>query len=574
MLKTFLLRKYFPLLLSSTLGQLVISVLVLSDFVIAGTMLGEDAVSAICLVAPAFALAAFCGCMISLGVPILYNRAMAVFDKKKADRCFAFGLLMSLVTGFSLSLFFMLFGDAFLKFYEPSPAVFEMARDYLFWYNFTFLLLPLSTLMYEMVLADGDETVSMVSGIVQIAGNIVCSIVLARFMGIAGIGLGAFIGTAIAVLVSFAHLFRAGNSLKLGFFFSTRWLFSVAKYSAIDAGAYLFVACYMALINRFITYAYGSKMLVLGAVIIFVKDVQVLFDGVGAAMTPLMNIFLGEESYEGVKKCYGLSLKLAVVEGIFLMVLMFLVAPLVVKIYDIADPSMHAFAIEGVRISALGLVFLSLLYLLSSYYLLVNKILLGFMISGLRDLFVAAPVCVVLGYFFGIYGMFAGVALSPAIAYAVAVLYIRIRYGKDNYPLMLVDKLKGFRHVFYEFKLDPESIVGVQQQVDRFLAENGVSRKIVLKVKLLVEDLYMLIYEKNGTDVPVYAECTVIIRDTGVQIITKDDGVLFDLSSDDVVAGSIVEFMVSGYMERLKNDKMYLTTMSYNRNTFRINFED
>jgi hypothetical protein len=114
----------------------------------------------------------------------------------------------------------------------------------------------------------------------------------------------------------------------------------------------------------------------------------------------------------------------------------------------------------------------------------------------------------------------------------------------------------------------------VQQQVDRFLAENGVSRKIVLKVKLLVEDLYMLIYEKNGTDVPVYAECTVIIRDTGVQIITKDDGVLFDLSSDDVVAGSIVEFMVSGYMERLKNDKMYLTTMSYNRNTFRINFED
>ena len=58
-----------------------------------------------------------------------------------------------------------------------------------------------------------------------------------------------------------------------------------------------------------------------------------------------------------------------------------------------------------------------------------------------------------------------------------------------------------------------------------------------------------------------------------LQIITKDDGVLFDLSSDDVIAGSITEFMVSGYMEKMKNNKMYLTTMSYNRNTFKVKFE-
>ena len=83
----------------------------------------------------------------------------------------------------------------------------------------------------------------------------------------------------------------------------------------------------------------------------------------------------------------------------------------------------------------------------------------------------------------------------------------------------------------------------------------------------------MLIYEKNGVDKDVYAECTVFIRENGVQIITKDDGVLFDLSSDDVVAGSIVEFIVSSYMKKLKDNKKYLTTMSYNRNTFRINYE-
>ena len=573
MFKTFLSRKFFSLLLSSSISLLVITVLALSDTLIAGVMLGEEAVSAICLVVPAYSLAGFAGCLISLGVPIIYSRAMGEFNKERADRCFAFGVFMAVTMGLVLYIVFMLFGDAYLRFYEPSTVVFNAAKDYFFWYKYTILLLPIMTLMDEMVLADGDETLSMISGIVQIVGNIVCSIVFAKFVGIEGIGFGSFIGTLVALLVAFAHLLRKGNSLKLGFYFSLKLLVDVVKYSAIDAGTYLFLACFTAVMNRFITFAYGPEMLVLGAVILFVKEVQIVFDGIGEAFTPLMNIYLGEESYDGVKKCYGLSKKTAVVEGVVLTLLMILVSPFIVKLYDISDPVACSYAVGGVRIEALGLVFLSLLYLLSSYYLLIDKIKLGFVMSALRDVLVVTPACIALGYFFGIYGMFAGVAVGPAIAYAISVLYIRIRYGAENYPLLLTDKLKGFKYKFYEFKLNPESIVGTQHQVEKFLVENNIGKKTISKVKLLIEDLYMLIYEKNGADKAVYAECTVIIRDTGVQLITKDDGVLFDLSSEDVVAGSIIEFMVSGYMEKLKDNKKYLTTMSYNRNTFKIKYE-
>lgn len=573
MFKTFLSRKFFSLLLSSSISLLVITVLALSDTLIAGVMLGEEAVSAICLVVPAYSLAGFGACVVALGIPILYNRAMGEFNKEKADRCFAFGLFMAVVMGLILYTVFMLFGDAYLRFYEPSTSVFNAAKDYFFWYKYTILLLPIMTLMDEMVLADGDETLSMVSGIVQIVGNIVCSIVFAKFVGIEGIGFGSFIGTLVALLVAFAHLLRKGNSLKFGFYFSLKLLVDVVKYSAIDAGTYLFLACFTAVMNRFITFAYGPEMLVLGAVILFVKEIQIVFDGVGEAFTPLMNIYLGEESYDAVKKCYNLSLKTAVVEGLALTLLMILVAPFIVELYDISDPAVYSYAVLGVQIEVFGLVFLSLLYLLSSYYLLIDKIKLGFVMSALRDVLVVTPVCVVLGYFFGIYGMFAGVAIGPALTYVITVLYIRFRYGKDNYPLLLSEKLKGFKHKFYEFKLNPESIVGTQHQVEKFLVENNIGKKTISKVKLLIEDLYMLIYEKNGVDKAVYAECTVIIRETDVQIITKDDGVLFDLSNEDVVAGSIVEFMVSGYMEKLKDNKKYLTTMSYNRNTFKIKYE-
>ena len=128
MFKTFLSRKFFSLLLSSSISLLVITVLALSDTLIAGVMLGEEAVSAICLVVPAYSLAGFAGCLISLGVPIIYSRAMGEFNKERADRCFAFGVFMAVTMGLVLYIVFMLFGDAYLRFYEPSTVVFNAAK--------------------------------------------------------------------------------------------------------------------------------------------------------------------------------------------------------------------------------------------------------------------------------------------------------------------------------------------------------------------------------------------------------------------------------------------------------------
>ena len=80
----------------------------------------------------------------------------------------------------------------------------------------------------------------------------------------------------------------------------------------------------------------------------------------------------------------------------------------------------------------------------------------------------------------------------------------------------------------------------------------------------------MLIYEKNGQK-PVCGECTMII-DNGVSIITKDDGVLLDLSEEDSVSGTIGEYLISNYMRTIPG-KQHLITMSYNRNVFEIRAE-
>lgn len=166
--------------------------------------------------------------------------------------------------------------------------------------------------------------------------------------------------------------------------------------------------------------------------------------------------------------------------------------------------------------------------------------------------------------------MFAGGALAPIAAYYLSLLFVRLRYGKANTPLLLSDREKSLKAAFYEFTITPEAVIAVQKNVGDFLRANNVDRKLVSKTELLIEELYMLVYERNDKKPTVCAECTALIRDDGIQIIEKDDGLLFDLTDEDSLPSSLGAFVVASYMEKMKGNKMYLTTMSYNRNTFRI----
>ena len=56
----------------------------------------------------------------------------------------------------------------------------------------------------------------------------------------------------------------------------------------------------------------------------------------------------------------------------------------------------------------------------------------------------------------------------------------------------------------------------------------------------------------------------------GVQIITKDDSVVFDISEEDAAVTSLNAFVVASFMKKLGQNKRYLTTISFNRSSFLI----
>ena len=80
---TLMTKKYYSMLLGGTLTMMVTSIMLMSDSIIAGAVIGPDAVASVTLVTPLYSLAGFFGSVISIGIPVLYSTEMGVVLQSK-----------------------------------------------------------------------------------------------------------------------------------------------------------------------------------------------------------------------------------------------------------------------------------------------------------------------------------------------------------------------------------------------------------------------------------------------------------------------------------------------------------
>ena len=569
---TLMSKKFYSMLLGGTLTMTVVSLLLMSDSIIAGIVVGSDAVAGVTLVTPMYSLAAFFGSVISLGVPILYSTEMGKFNKERADQVFGLGLLMSIVIGVIMFVAISLFGEAYLKSDGVNGQIFSQASGYLSWMRFTILIMPVQMLIGEAVYSDGDETISTIASGVQGLGNIVFSVVLSQFMGIRGIGLASFIFDAVSLLIYLIHFLKKSNSLRFNLYFSFRVLKDVVRYSIIDSSSYLFLAAFTAILNVFISARFGSQYLIIVSTITLCREFQLLFDGIGEAVSPILSVYYGEHSKDGLRYIYALAQKTAIIEGIAVSVALIIFAPFVPSILDVTSPELAHYVQETVRVTALGSVFVSLLYLVTSYYLIIERILLGLIACAMRDIIFSVSLVVIFGVVLNIFGVFVGLLGGPIVAYFAVVLFLRLRYGKEDSPLLLNRTFGDETGYTYNLSTDPEDIIRVQHEIEMLLHDHSVDNRTIGRVTLLVEEMNMFIRQMNDNKA-VLAECTVFIRPEGVQLISKDGGVSFDMADEDLSIKSLSAYTVASYLEKRDFGNRHLTTMSFNRSSFLVKYD-
>ena len=122
--RSFISSKYISMLNSGTILMVLTAVMGIADTLIAGVMLGEDAVTGICLVLPLYSLASFFAVCVSYGVPILYSAKTGAFRREEAEKYFGVGLTVAAAAGVLMFAAVLFGGEAYLRAYGSGGNVF------------------------------------------------------------------------------------------------------------------------------------------------------------------------------------------------------------------------------------------------------------------------------------------------------------------------------------------------------------------------------------------------------------------------------------------------------------------
>ena len=567
-MKGFCEKKFSSLLISGTFTKAVMYLMLLSDSIIAGFFIGKAGVAGINAITPATAVVTFFGDLVSTGVGIVFAREVGAMQKNRANEIYGQGLIISIGIGLISALFLFLFRDTYLSLCGVSGDILDKALQYYRFVPINSFLTIVIFYLEQMVYSDGDELVNNICYGFQIGGNVICSIILTKFYGMMGIILGSVIGNTLGILTCLLHYFRKGNTLHFVWHLSLKDFLLTSRYSIVDSSVYICWGLMDYVMIGFVSRGYGETGQITLAVVVSLIEFGVVMDGVGMAMQPLIGTYFGEKNHNLIKRVMKSGIKAAIVEGAVATVLIWVFAKQFCGLFDVTDSTSLSSAIPALRIVSLGFVFCSVVSLTTSYYMLIDHIGMATCTACFQNglLYIILPI---LGsILFGINGLWAGFVIAPILTIIIAMLFVRLRHGKDNFPFLLKGMTSDI--VVIDSTLTPETAASLSEQVGDILRLHQYTSETANRAALFIEEIGLTILECNKqAKKPILIELSLFFEVDHVLIIERDSGILFDLTDPDAETKGLSGFVLSGLMEA-HDEKAYLVTTGYNRNMIRF----
>ena len=570
-MKGFCEKKFNSMLISGTFTKAVMYLMLLSDSIIAGHFIGPSGVAGINAITPVTAIVTFFGDLLSTGVGIVFSREVGAMHKRRANEIYGQGLILSIGLGLVSALLLLVFQNVYFRWSGVTGDILENALRYYRLVPVNAFLTIVIFYLEQMVYSDGDELCNNICYGFQIGGNIVCSIILTRFLGMTGIILGSVIGNSLGILACLWHYFRKENTLRFVWHLSFRDFLLTSRYSIVDSSVYICWGLMDYVMISFVSGRFGESGLITLAVVVSLIEFGVVMDGVGMAMQPLIGTYFGEGNHRLIRRVMRSGIRAAVIEGLAATALIWIFTRQFCAMFGIAGGETLAPSMAALRIVSLGFTFCSVVSLTTSYYMLIDHIGMATCIACLQNglLYILLPVLGALA--FGMDGMWAGFAAAPVLTLLCAFLFVYLRFGRQQFPFLLNDM--GSEIEVLDGTLSPETASDLSRRVESCLRSHRYPDRLAHRAALFAEEISLTVLEINRqAKKPVLIELSLFLEDDSVLMIERDSGLLVDLTDPDARISGLSSFILSGMMEAHR-EKAYLVTTGYNRNMIRFPVE-
>ena len=268
-MRHFATEKFKSFLLAGTFTAFVGYVNRLSDSVIIGHVIGEDALAGLNMVTPILSVVTFFAFAIALGTSTNYSIWLGRIDRRRARGFFMQGLWLAVLVGSALALAMLFGGDLYFAMLDGSEYVEMYGRQYLSWAWPIGLTECLMMLLAVFCCADGDiRLCSAVYGGVFAVNVLVSYSAVWLGMGASGCALGTVIAETLGILALCGHFFRKVNTFRPVRHFSLSDSYFVFRASFGDAAAFLCDAVLFFVLNKLVIAKFGSDMLPVAGVLV------------------------------------------------------------------------------------------------------------------------------------------------------------------------------------------------------------------------------------------------------------------------------------------------------------------
>lgn len=561
----FIIKKYRSILHAAIIIDAVSYIVSLTDSIVAGNCLNSDALAAIGLISPFLFFSTFFSSIINSGTILNYSYETGRFKKMRALEFFSQGIWLALLTGLVYSgVLFLMREPIIACITEPGP-IREYAHEYYPIILLFFFFSPLSCLLDNMLIADGGEKLSAAANILQILANIVLSLIFVNFWGIRGIAFASVISKLLFILIVCLHFLSRRNTLQLLRHWKWQDCLLIVRSGIVKASSFALDAVLTFFINLFaLHYFSGNDTLILLTLVEKYLGLQSVFIGMSMSAQPLIGTLRGESNTKALAGLMKQVCKDMICAGFILTVLTMAFAPFITRCFGINKEPLLSEGATALRIIGATMIPQALSALFFIYFYSIEKNSVSFSITLLKNLLYSLALSVLFSIFVkNRNGIWTGLALAPVMALITVAVFIYPRYDRKEFPFLISSDRDDTIFIF-DFVNSPDAAGEMSNTANHLLKDYPFSQHVKNLISLYLEEILLLINEKNHDLPRINVECTIMVEFAGIRVILRDSGKFFDITDSDAIPDSFNQYMVSNLMV-VQENKAYMLTTGYNR---------
>ena len=506
------ISKRFKSVFVASIASMTISyVLILTDNIVAGQFVGDEAVAAMTLVSPIMTLIFFLSYMVADGLAMMFSYAKGRSDQAKANELFGMGVICSVVTGAVVTFILVIFRDEVLSLWEISPELMNYAVEY--YRGLMFVALPciLNIYFYTIYVAEGEENICVRASIAMFIVNMILDVALGYKIGVIGIGIATTIGNLVGFLFHVPYLFSKNCQLRFMKYWNGREFWQGIFYSWYHSMDTLCLALLPLIFSEYVILQFGEHELIVVTVIMNMLTLLIaIYTGIVDCLQPMVCQYHAEKALHSVRKTMHLGISTTIAVTLALILFSFIFAEFLPGLFGVtSEEQLYSDCVWAVRIFMLFTVFLGVTLMFGNYYIYIERLNLGAAIKFLLMLILPSA-----GMFLGNFGlkfMWVGVGISFIIA-----LIINLLMTRQN--VLLMDAKEYARQFSFDTVATREKLSELRTSLEKYLTKTKLEPKTFLTA--LTEEIFMIYASRAGkfeleiTIIPA-ERLTLIFRDNG-----------------------------------------------------------